>query len=95
MSVVAVMSEDEVWRKLLEIAFKDCLHFDAQVRHESILKRLQQRALQAGTGEQQGRAPGFSLSSPNRIENHPMKLTVGIFIRQPQDRAPAPNFNII
>jgi hypothetical protein len=95
MSIVTVVSEDEVRRQLLQIIFKNVFHFTAHVWHEPILKSLQKRVLQPGARKQLGCTRGFSLSDSDRAEHSPMKFAIGVLIDQAQNRTPTADLDII
>src|SRR6516162_9718891 len=94
-SVIAIVCENEVWGDALEL-FEDRLHFHTRERHESVLKTLQQWALECSRPGKQDSATLRLLGSHARgAEHRPMEHTVGILADQAQDRPATTDFDVI
>ena len=77
--ILAIMGEDEVRRNRLFQLFKYGLHFCSRKGQESVLKVLENRALQIGSpSEPLGALPSLFSSNSQRAEYDPVEYTIGV-----------------
>src|SRR5579864_7404767 len=91
MRIPTIVSENDVGRDRLQL-LKHPLDVDACERHESVIKRLQQRALQLPFAREEfSRALRLGLADSRGAKHDPVKLAVWVLFGQAQDCAAASN----
>ena len=94
MSIFAIVGENNIGRDHFQL-FENCFHFHTNPGHETVAELMQMRPTKFCAGKHVCRLACLAFPYPERIENNPMKLAVGILLGQTQNCTTASDFNVI